>query len=84
MYYEPGDLDKIIDTVIALDVALGVLFNAISDHDKVLAATLAKTLKDSADMPYDGFPAEMAAGIAGKLREWNALLTNQPTSPGKH
>lgn len=83
MLYKPGDIDKIIDTVIALDIACTALFQSLNEHDNPLATTIAKTLKESVDTTYNHFPAEQAAGIADRFRAWGAILTNGSTPAEK-
>lgn len=82
MLYEPGDLDRVMHTVMALDLAFhGICEHFGRSHDP-LARELSDVLKKVSEHVYDSFPAEEAAGIADIIRPWMSLLSGGKTPPG--
>lgn len=82
MLYEPGDLNRVVHTVIALDLAYrGICEHFGRSHDP-LARELSDVLKKVSEHVYDSFPAEEAAGIADIIRPWMSLLSGGKTPPG--
>lgn len=82
MLYEPGDPDKIVHAVIALDTAFCAICEHLGQSHVPLAHELSPVLGKLSEQVYEHFSAEDAAGISDKLRQWKSLLSGAPNPSG--
>jgi len=67
--YEPGDDQKVLDTVVAFDAYIDILNRAIAHHHPQMAEELSEDLAATAKRVKDLLPAELHR-VEGKLNSW--------------
>lgn len=71
--YEAGDMNKIIDAVIALDAGMTALMQAISRHDRPLSNEICVVLA----VGIRAMPANIRK-VTEHLAGWKEILENPP------
>lgn len=69
MEYKPGDMQKIVDTTIALDIAFTGLITVLNRHDPALA----KLIDEQILAAIRSLPAVLP-GVEPLLQGWRELL----------